>query len=442
MQQSHNFTSQELVPFAGILIIVVWILVNNYYLGYREFWSPLTIIAVVYGYYCCLGPYEAILSGETTDRLLNMRKYYPSSLWGAFISLLAYASGFYLYGRRLDKYARLPVFSNEVLFEYGRKIFVLGFILFTISTGGRVASLINPLDAESVSRVGGSFANYLALSLNFFIPGITLLFTYYLRTKKRIVWFVIPFLVAVGIFTTLGFRYRIVLLVSSMAIVYYLVKGKRPNLIAMSMGVIGLILIMGVINLTRKYGSGLNLGRLKDGSSERYYQSGLKESLIFQTSGAVIDMVPQRHPYAGFQPIVSTLLFPIPSRLLPDKNSAEYLFNALDAIYGKKYSKGAAIMAYAEYYLAFGWIGLALGCAITGWFVRKLWNWFLANSTNYFAIPAYAIAVSFLYVVISRGYLPQVTNLFFFTVFPVYVALRAAKKKYGQVKQRNQWKLA
>jgi oligosaccharide repeat unit polymerase len=432
-----EFTPDEFAPFALLLVLVVIIVVVNYSRGYKEFWSPLTIIAIVYAYYCCLGPYEAVLTGDTLDRLLNMRKFYPSAFWGALVSLLSYVLGFSLYGSSTPT-RKIPTFSNEVLFEYGRKIFLIGFVLFTISVRGRVTSLINPLDAEYVPKASGSFANYFALSLNFIIPGITLLFTYFLLTRKKLLWFIIPFIIGIGLFTTLGFRYRIVLLLCSLGVVFYFVRQKRPNLIVLAFGLVALIAVMGVINMSRRYGAGLNVQKLQNTTSESAYQSGLQEASIFQTSGAIIDIVPNRHPYAGFQPIVSTLLFPIPSKLLPDKNSAQYLFEALDAVYGKELSKGSAIMAYGEYYLAFGWFGIVIGCLITGWYLRKLWNWFLFNSNNPFAMAIYAVTVSFIYMVLSRGYLPQVTNLFFFTVFPIYLALRYARKKYGAISK--QWR--
>src|SRR5258706_5981714 len=209
-----QFTESELMPFLGILILVAGILSYNYSRGYKQFWSPLTIIAVVYAYYCCLGPYEAVLTGDTYDRLLNMRRFYTSAFWGALVSLVSYVIGFSLHGE--SKLGRpVPEFSNEVLFEYGKKVFLIGFIFFTISTGGRVASLINPLDAQYVPKTGGSFANYLSLSLNFLIPGVTLLFFYFLITKRKFLWLLIPFLVSAGVFVTIGFRYRLVLLACS-----------------------------------------------------------------------------------------------------------------------------------------------------------------------------------------------------------------------------------
>ena len=430
MIDNRWFTPAEAVPFFGILFTIVAVLVLSYFRNRTEFWSPLTIIMIIYAYYSCLGPYYAVTTGDTFDRLQNMRKFYESSLWGAWISLIAYIVGFWLHGRA-NRIRPVPNFSNEVIFIYGRRIFIVGFILFTISTGGNVARLINPLDAQYVQAVGGGLANYLGLSLNFVIPGITLLFLYYILTNRGLLWFAIPFLVSIGIFITLGFRYRLVLLFASMVIVYYYTKGRRPNVILISLAVFVFISLMGVINLSRQYGSGLNVAKLEDKDNEGYYASGLREAFIFQTSGAIIDIVPERHPYAGIQPVISTVLFPIPSAIYTGKNSAKYLFDALDAIYGKKASQGAAIMSYAEYYLAFGWIGIIVGCAAIGWFYRKLWNWYLANTGKPFAIAVYAITATYLYVIISRGYLPQVVNLFFFSVFPIYFALRQARKFYS-----------
>jgi hypothetical protein len=141
-------------------------------------------------------------------------------------------------------------------------------------------------------------------------------------------------------------------------------------------------------------------------------------------------MVPEQHPFANFKPIVSTLLFPIPRAIYSEKNSADYLFEALDMIYGKRFSTGAAILSYGEYYLAFGWPGIIIGYLLLGWFSGKLWNWYLLDPKNPLAIATYAITIIYLYVVISRGYLPQVTMLFFFSVFPIYVILWYVKKRF------------
>jgi oligosaccharide repeat unit polymerase len=427
----QQFTAEEFTPFIMIVCVIVFTLLYNYKQGYLEFWSPLTIVMVVYFYYCCIGPYEAVISGGTFDRFQNMRRYYPSAFWGAFISLLSFMAGYYFRGRS-GQFKIVPSIPIESLFSFGKKIYFIGFILFTISTGGNVGKLINPLDAENVAQASGSFANYLSLSLNFIIPGIVMIFLYFVTTGKKFVWFIVPFAVAMGIFVTLGFRYRIVLLLASMAIVYFQAKKRRPNPVLLIGGFALIVALMGIINLTRTYGSGLRIDRLEGKSTENFYQSGLEEAMIFQTSGAVIDVVPKRYPHVGWTPVVSAILFPLPSALFKGKNSGEYLFKILDVIYGKQYSKGAAMMSYGEYYLAFGWPGIMIGFFLLGLLFRSLWNWFKVNSKNPLVGVAYAVSVTYLYVALSRGYLPQVVMLFFFTAFPVYVIIYLVKKR-----QRN-----
>lgn len=424
-----ELTADEAVPFYGLLFTVVAIIVYGYFKDYSIFWSPLTIIAIIMAYYCCLGPYEAIVSGETSDRLLNMRKFYPAAFWGAWVSLLSIVVGFFI-NRHSGLNVVFPKIPDETLMMYGKRVVVIGVILFSFSTGGNIVGFINPLDAESVST-SGSFSNYFLLSINFMVPGICLLFAYWLKTKRQLPWLAISTLICIGLYLTLGFRYRIILLVGSMAITYYLAIGKRPNPILAPLLIGGLISLMGIINITRDYGSGLDTDKLEETDTEIYYKSGLRESMIFQTSGAVITTTSSRDVYVGFTPIVSTLLFPIPQRFYPQKNSAGYVMNILKSIYGEKYFQGSAYMAYAEHYMSFGWWGVIGWGILIGWLYRRIWNWYASNKGNLWVVVAYAVTVTFAFILLSRGYLPQVTMLFFFSVFPIYFVMSIARRRFG-----------
>ena len=130
--------------------------------------------------------------------------------------------------------------------------------------------------------------------------------------------------------------------------------------------------------------------------------------------------VPLVLPYIGFTPIINTLTFPIPSGLFPGKDSSGYLFNAYESVYGKVASTGAAIMNYGEYYLMGGWPVVILIFLLLGWLMRRLWNWFLWRRTESIAQVCYASGVTFLYVFISRGYMPQVAYTFAFVVLPLF----------------------
>jgi oligosaccharide repeat unit polymerase len=286
------------------------------------------------------------------------------------------------------------------------------------------------LDADALQQTGGSFSNYFLLSVNFLIPGIALLFIYWLRNRSKLLWFILPAVAASGIYITLGFRYRIILLIGALGTVYFLHTRRKLNVFVAPVFIVSIIAFMGLINITRNYSSGLDVSKLEDdGKNESYYRSGLRESLIFQTSGAVIDNVPARHPFVGFTPIISTVLFPVPQQLYKEKNSAGYIVSILTTIYGPRHFKGGAFMSYAEHYMAFGWIGIIVAGFIIGWVYKNLWLWYRSNNDNPWVIVAYAVTVVYTYVILSRGYLPQVTMLFFFSVFPIYFIIRLAKKK-------------
>jgi hypothetical protein len=263
------------------------------------------------------------------------------------------------------------------------------------------------------------------------IPGVTLLFAYFISTRKGLWWFVIPCLLALGVFITMGFRYRIILLVGALGITFFSYRRIRPSLAVIVSAFAGLIVVMGYLNLSRRYYTGLDTEKLQAASVENAYSRGLDEARIFGITGAVVDYVPAKLPYAGTQPFVSTLLFPIPSTILPNKNSAQYLITTWKGIFGPVHWQGSAMLGFGEYYLAFGWGGVVVLCFITGWYLRKLWNWYDANSSDLFACCVYAVVVTFLYVVVSRGYLPQIVMLFFFSAYPIVFFYQRAKAKGG-----------
>jgi hypothetical protein len=147
------------------------------------------------------------------------------------------------------------------------------------------------------------------------------------------------------------------------------------------------------------------------------------------TTGAVMTRVPLILPYVGLTPIINTLLFPIPSALLPTKDSIGYLLNAFNSVYGNDFSTGAAIMNYGEYFLMGGWPVVIIMFLIIGWLMRRLWYWFLWRRSEPIAQVCYTSGVTFLYVVISRGYMPQVAYTFAFVVLPLFIFYHYASKR-------------
>jgi oligosaccharide repeat unit polymerase len=390
------------------------------------FWSPALFIAAIYFYYVIVGPWVTFEFGSGIDRGIDMRGYCGPAWLGSLIGLVAWLTGYgmrALVRRRERPMQFRPPLPLQQLWWLALGLNIVGLACFAIVAGADFFRLLNPFvraDEPTGAGYTGIFFNYFALAVNFLIPGCAIILLVRLKGHGR--WLVVLawILVASGIFVTLGFRYRLVLLGSGIAFAYYLHRRARPNFIAALLVATIFVTVMGEIGATRRYGLGLDL-RQRNASWTESLLGGFGEAAIFATSGAVLEHVPSERGYVGWEPFKQTLLLPIPAQLLPGKNTNEYLIETLVMIYGEQAYIGAAYMFFAEAYLAFGWPGLVVAHLVLGWLCHWLWRWYLGRQHDPLALLVYASAVPYIYVIFSRGYLPQTVMLFFFSVAPAIV---------------------
>ncbi len=433
------FSGEEtftLTLLGGLLIGIP--LVNLLNKDYRRIWSPMTMICLVYFYYCFLGGINAVVSEDTLYRLLDHRPYFLQAWQGGLVALVSILVGFNISKNQRKKIREYNVEGVESqLFRLGRITFIIGFTMYFITVGGAIGSKITFWEQAQGGRglYGGAFRAYFALGVNILTTGVALLFANFMIRKNQIAWLLATGFVTTGFYLTAGFRYRIVILTLTMLATYYLIKKVRPN--PVFVGGIGIVFIglMGVINYARTYSRGLDLERITDKGNEELVLSGLKETYTFQTTGLMMHKVDEEVvEKIGFSPIWESIVSPIPRAIWKNKPTGSYLDRILIIYSGDpdrvtQRGRGAAVLNYGEYYLAFGWFGIIAYGLLLGWGCGKLWSWFLQDSTNPLRIVGYAACNAYLYMVLSRGYLPQVTMLFFFTAFPgVYIHNRVMKK--------------
>src|SRR5690606_21432797 len=94
-----GFTQEEAYPWLGIVLIMAFLFLIRRSAGRLWIWSPLSVLCVIHFYYIVLGPMQAVISGDTTERLLDMRPFYASALLGGLISLIFICLG-YIANRR------------------------------------------------------------------------------------------------------------------------------------------------------------------------------------------------------------------------------------------------------------------------------------------------------------------------------------------------------
>ncbi|QPN65939.1 hypothetical protein [Synechococcus sp. CBW1006] len=394
-------------------------------------YRPTLFVAVILSYYCLLGPLRA-LAGEE-GAVFRGLDHSGVLLWGwagGFVFYVCLLIGFYTFSQKCTPHRLILKVNPDQLHRLGLRLCQLGLLMFSLVTGTRVLALINPLAAYQLTQQGGfgqegldvgAFVNYFNSGINFLIPGICLMMAAWLRWRKRTASLLLWIVATAGIYTSLGFRWRLVLLLVPLILLWFMARQQRPSLGLLAFFTAGLITLGGLIGISRNYGRGLDLGALEDTATVDYFEQGFTEATTFFTTAGVMEQAPVRSPFIGPAPLMATILFPIPRALFPGKPDASYITDATAQLYGgANLAMGSAFLNYAEYYLIAGWPSLVGLSLLLGWLLRRLWNWFLLRQDEPFAQCVYLISSSFLYVVISRGYLPQVILLFVFTVAPLF----------------------
>lgn len=392
-------------------------------------YRPTLFVAGIFGYYVLIGPLRALGDEGAVYRGIDHRSLL---VWGWLGALISYGSlllGFHAApGPRSPR--RLILQPNpERLHRLGIRLCQVGLLMFALVSGTRVLALLNPLAAGRLIEGGfgergvdvGAIANYFTYAVNLLIPGLCLMTAAWLRQRRHSLSLILWLLAATGIYVSLGFRYRLVLLAIPLVLLWFMGRRRRPSLPVLAVFLAGFIAFNGLIGLTRTYGSGLDLSNTEDLTTAELFEAGFGESAVFFTTSGVIQQAPERSPFIGLQPLIATALFPIPRAFFPGKPDASYISDATTVLYGAPHrAHGSAFLNYAEYYLIAGWPSLIALNAVLGWLLRRLWDWFLIRQNEPFAQALYLLSASFLFVVISRGYLPQVLLLFGFSVAPLF----------------------
>ena len=399
----------------------------------RDFWSPLSILSLIVLYYMVAGPLLAIQNGESFFRLVDHRPFMIHAWRLCALGVGAMILGYWMNPSGRSR-SETPVVPQSLALRYSSRLILLSlFALVGLFGTGGLMQQVDILDVSYTRRTyAGAFQNYLIHSMDFLIGAACLMLTAVLR-KKTSWWFLVVLIVlAALIFTKQGFRWRLIVMGIGLFSTYYLSRNSKPSpILFASLTILGL-LVMGFIGYTRTYGLGLDITSVEGRTSTDFILEGFGESSIFMTTGLLVEQVPSVFSHIGTDPMVQALALPVPRVLWPDKPSGEYI-QIINSLYGDpSYGMGASILNFGEYYLAFGYYGVVFISFLLGYILKGLWKWYMRRKSEDTAIVAYSVGIAFLYVVLSRGYLPQVTMLFFFTVFPLWLIHRFQEKHNRQ----------
>jgi oligosaccharide repeat unit polymerase len=200
-----------------------------------------------------------------------------------------------------------------------------------------------------------------------------------LRSKRSWPFAVLLLLAATLIFFAgSGARFRVLLLVVSIGIFYYLERRTRPRLWQMVLAALVLFyFVVGGIGFYR--GSISDAGRLRGRAVGQdmltvndAWDVMLDSSQIAVSSAMLIRVVPTYQPYFGGSSFLNVFTQPVPRFLWPEKP-----VTVGEDFFAQLWPPGTTIPFWALFYLNFGPVGVIPGMVIWGWVSRLIYNAYL-----------------------------------------------------------------
>jgi len=433
---------EKIFVYSLVSLIAIVLLGNIVKKDKTLFFSPLTIVSLIFLYYTIIGPILSIVNDTTVYKLIDHRPYYIYAWKASLMSFICLIIGFN-FKKTHDEEYNLNFNGNDtlvynLLFRYGKSTLIISVVCLIVLSGvSGLSTQLNVFSSNgsffSTNTGGGILKNYFMNGMNFLMMSSGLFLILVINDRKKVIYLLIVVILSLIIYTKLGFRWRHVVTSMSLFACYHLYLRKKVNLMLLAVLALIGIVAMGFIGVTRNYGAGLNTEQADDMSTEDLFLEGFGEASVFMTTGLLIHDL-DSDQQIGLDPIIQSITMPIPREIWPGKPSGDYLdkivglYDRINPIAGL----GVAITNFGEYYLMYGYTGVVIGSFLLGLLLKSIWNWFLKNRSNPFAIIAYSLFFGYLYVVISRGYLPQVFMLFMFTVFPAYYIFRKTRSYFMQ----------
>ena len=415
----QGFTIYDVLGSLSVIVLGIlafYIIIRNYRSKYYfNFWSPLTFISLFYLYYVVITPLNLFLTGNAILVGVDMANSAYLSWFAALLSFASILMGFRYYRGFKNVFWKFRI-SHDQAFKYGFILFLLGFILWTSVRGFQFN--IFEVD-ETRSFITGGFTMYITSAISFLVASSGLILFKIL--KKKNVYYFIPLILTLMVFIIQGSRFRLVYLVITMATIYYIHQKKKLNIILWAIIGFGFFLLMGIIEISRNYSRGLDLTKVEGMQIRDFVDNAQNESKVFFFSGEVIKYVLKTGEHIYFEPITTALFMPLPRAIFPTKPDGQYLRYIQNRILGSDLT-GAAFLHYAEFFYAFGWIGVIINGLLIGMMSKAFWVNFLRQPENLTSILTLGLFNGFLYILISRGYLAQAFFSFmYFIVIPILI---------------------
>lgn len=424
--------------FGVSCLLVVPLLVSGL-TGMLDPFEPILIVNVAYFLYFVYGPAKDHLLGRDVFVGRDVLPLFPRGMLYLAIGLVSLLAGYYsAMGRGLGRTFRKPGVMRESAVYYAWIAGAVGLVCFGLYIKVAKVSWIYFLSlGQAASGEGNIFTGaddnpafgYLMGGIDF-LPAVLLIWYAATRTGRK--WNIAGYVLLLIVYTTIGFRFRILILALAPVIYYYLKRNRRPQLILLVVPAIAGSMLIGVIGEQRAHfrtGTQVDLEAINVEDARMTFQNDLS---IYQPFLAVVDAFPRDHDYTYGSSFAYVLVHPIPRVLWKNKPEPP-IYEIIRGAFGGDnvfLQIGVAYPNIGEYYANFGLPGIVIGMMLFGVGLRALYEYLRLHSENDWVRIIYALALPFLVQVVSRGYFVAIfqQTCFFFgpAIFGMWALRRSA----------------
>lgn len=398
--------------------------------------QPIYIVNGTFYLYFVFKPWMDLLLNLKYYFGMNLFSYLPLATIYVMIGIVMLELGYYsiidvsTFVKKFSKINSQNNNSNRAI-KYAIFLLLIGSIMFYLYTRMLNMSFISLITlnlfntspirfASSSIQQSNPFINYLYSSQYLLVGSFAILYAF----QKKWRFLLLPLFLAIfALFTTIGFRFILVVMIVFLVFYRYLKKSEIPKL----KDILFLILIIFLMFLVVG-GVGAIRDSIRTGNDIKINQLNLQDIWInfaynlniYQTVYAMVVNIPKYHNYIYGYTYYLAIVQPIPRGLWPNKPAGiPDVESAIFAGNPRPFESGQAYPIIGDFYINFGLIGIIILMFLFGLSLKILWKYLEIYKNNNWVKIIFSLSSGYLIQLVSRGWPPQILTELFFLIFPI-----------------------
>ncbi len=182
--------------------------------------------------------------------------------------------------------------------------------------------------------------------------------------------------------------------------------------------------LIAAMSIGRSYGSGIHLDRVQQRSIGELLVAPFSETAsVYFCGGVASDYSSKTGKKIGFGPVEATLLRAIPKEYIGEKDLPPTLDLLYESLGGGTtvVSAGMAVLCFTEYFLMFGWFGVAVGAFLLGCCCKWVEN-YKRTHIGFLVSIGYILTSGYIFIYFHRGMMgQQMDGLVFSVIVPIFM---------------------